>query len=269
MENFLTFQSFTIMKLYINPEYEHLRDDISNAISGNYVASKVFCHKRNIVEKFSMQGKEYVIKIYKKPNLCNRIAYSYFRKPKAERAYRNAVHLLELGIDTPKPVAYAMEKNKGLFSTGYFISEYLPYHLIHDAYSEMNDCEKEKLAKDFMDFTHEMHSKQVLPLDFNSSNIFYHYDEKTGHYCFALTDINRMRFGKTPTTSEVMRSFEQLGIQVEWIYKPALYYCTKEGSDVEYSIFVFLFYRIRNRIRRVFKRKVKEKLEQRGSRYLL
>ena len=116
------------MKLYINPQYEHLRDDILSAIGGNYVASKVFCHKRNIVEKFSMSGKEYVIKIYKRPNLCNRIAYTYFRKSKAERAYRHALQLQELGIGTPTPVAYAIKKKKGLFSTGYFISEYREFY---------------------------------------------------------------------------------------------------------------------------------------------
>ena len=53
------------MKIHINPKYEHLRDEIINAVKGNYVATEVFCNKRNIVEKFSMQGKEYVIKIYK------------------------------------------------------------------------------------------------------------------------------------------------------------------------------------------------------------
>lgn len=254
------------MKLYINPQYEHLRDDILSAIGGNYVASKVFCHKRNIVEKFSMCGKEYVIKIYKRPNLCNRIAYTYFRKSKAERAYRHALQLQELGIGTPTPVAYAIKKKKGLFSTGYFISEYLPYNLMHDAYSNLSDCEKENLTKDFMDFTIDMHSKKVLPLDFNSSNIFYHYDKESGHYMFALTDINRMKFGKTPTTSQAMRSFEQLGINIEWIYKPALYYCTQKGGDVEYSIFLFLFHRIKNRIRRVFKRKVKDRKEKLGTR---
>lgn len=249
------------MKIHINPKYEHLRNEIIDAVKGNYVATEVFCNKRNIVEKFSMQGKEYVIKIYKQPNLINRIAYTYFRKSKAQRAYMYAGRLLELGIDTPQPVAYIESKKKGLFSTGYFISEYMPYKLMRDAYNEIQDSEKRRLTKDFIDFTLEMHSKKVLPLDFNSNNIFYHFDEKSGHYRFALTDINRMQFDKTPSTSEVMRSFEQLGVNVEGLYKLAVYYCSQKGSDVEYSIFIFLFHRIGSRIRSRFKQRIKEKKE--------
>ena len=247
------------MKIHINPGYEHLRNDITNAVNGKYVASVVFCHKRNIVEKFSMQGKEYVIKQYKRPNLCNRIAYTYFRKSKAERAYKYAEQLLELGIDTPQPVAYIEKKEKGLFSTGYLISEYMPYSLMSNAYNEIQDSEKRNLTKDFIDFTLGMHSKKVLPLDFNSSNIFYHFDAESGHYRFALTDINRMKFGKTPSTSEVMRSFEQFGVKVEGLYKLAVYYCARKGVDLEYSIFIFLFHRIGSRIRRRFKQRIKEK----------
>lgn len=250
------------MKPYINPQYEHLREEIINAMNGNYIASKVFCHKRNIVEKFSMQGKEYVIKIYRQPNLFNRIAYTFFRKSKARRAYTYAERLLGLGIDTPKPVAYMERKKNGIFSTGYFISEYLPYDLMCDAYSEVPDSEKRRLTKDFMDFTLEMHSRKVLPLDFNSSNIFYHYDEEAGCYRFAITDINRMRFGKTPTTSEVMRSFEQFGVKAEGLYKLAVYYCGQKGSDIEYSIFMFLFHRIISRTKKRLKQRFKEKKVQ-------
>ena len=35
-------------KPYINPQYSHLRNDIINAIEGNYVASKVFFSSKGI-----------------------------------------------------------------------------------------------------------------------------------------------------------------------------------------------------------------------------
>jgi hypothetical protein len=88
----------------------------------------------------------------------------------------------------------------------------------------------------------------------------YTYDEKEEKYRFALTDINRMRFGKTPSTSAVMRSFEQFGVPVEGLYKLAVYYCSRKGADVEYSIFIFLFHRMVRRIKRALKLKAKEAL---------
>ena len=238
------------MKIHINPQYEHLRKEITDAVYGNYIATKVFCHKRNIVEKFNMQGKEYVIKIYKQPNIINRIAYTYFRMSKAKRAFIYAERLLALGINTPQPVAYIERRERGLFSTGYFISEYMPYSLMRDAYSTIPDSEKRRFTKDFIDFVLEMHSKKILPLDFNSSNIFYHFDEEQDCYRFAITDINRMRFGKTPSTSKTMRSFEQLGVNIEGVYRLAVYYCAQKGIDIEYSILIFLVHRIGCRIRK-------------------
>ena len=174
-------------------------------------------------------------------------------------AYAYAERLLEIGIDTPQPVAYFEKSRNGIFSVGYFISEYMPYNLMRDAYNDIPDCDKRRLTKDFMDFTLEMHEKKVLPLDFNSSNIFYYLDEESNHYRFAITDINRMRFGRTPNTSEVMRSFEQFGVNVDGLYRLAVYYCKQKGSDVEYSIFIFLFHRIRSRIRKKIKQRFKEK----------
>ena len=69
-----------------------------------------------------------------------------------------------------------------------------------------------------------------------------------------------MKFGKVPSTSAVMRSFEQFGVQVDGLYKLAVYYSMQTKADVEYSIFIFLFHRIRSRIKRAFKKKTKEKL---------
>ena len=167
------------MKISISPQYEHLRGDILKVVTGDYIASKVYCHKRNVVEKVCMQGKEYVVKTYKRPNLFNRLAYTYLRKTKAKRAFLNALHLLELDIETPAPVAYIEIYRKGLFSKGYFISEYVPYHTIRETFDcktpESND---HNLKAEFMKFTLALHEKKVLPLDFNSGNIFYYLTQK-------------------------------------------------------------------------------------------
>ena len=161
-------------KLHIHPNYAHLKEDIIKVINGDYVADKVFCHSRNIVEKTTMQGKEYVVKIYKRPNLLNRFAYTYLRKSKARRAFEYAGRLLANGVATPAPVAYAEVKHGTLFSTGYFFAEYMPHALMSEAYSgKVPDAEKAKLSKDFIDFTFSLHAKGILPLDFNSSNIFF------------------------------------------------------------------------------------------------
>ena len=248
------------MKISISPQYEHLRGDILKVVTGDYIASKVYCHKRNVVEKVCMQGKDYVVKTYKRPNFFNRLVYTYLRKSKAKRAFLNALHLLELGIETPAPVAYIEIYNKGLFSKGYFISEHVPYHTLDEAFKNKSpEGHDLRLRTQFMEFSLSLHKKKVLPLDFNSGNIFYYFDTDKERYNFALTDINRMQFGKTPSTYAVMRSFEQLGVPVDGLYKLALYYSSQKGSDLEYSMFIFLFHRLCNRIKHLLKSKAKAK----------
>ena len=246
-----------MMKICINPQYEHLRDDIMRVVAGDYVAVKVYCHKRNVVEKVVLQGGEYVVKTYKRPNLFNRIVYAFLRKSKGERAFQNARRLLDLGIDTPAPVAYVNVYKGALFSQGFYISEFVPYGTMREAFMDVNSGGVDvSLKKDFMSFAFFLHGKNVLPLDFNSGNIFYHYDVATGEYRFALTDINRMRFGRRPSVFEVMRSFEQFGVQVDALYKLAVYYSSYTGRDLELSMFAFLYYRLRSRVKHAFKEKV-------------
>lgn len=245
------------MKITIHHNYEYLLGDIKDIVEGNYVAKKVFCHNRNVVEMVNLQGSPFVVKRYKEPNWLNRVVYTWLRKSKARRAYEYALRLLDEGVETPAPVAYIEIKRGRLFSVGYFISEYLPYNLLKDAPALLAGEDARRLTRDFLDFTASLHSKGILPGDFNGSNIFYRYDEESGCYRFALTDVNRMRFGKVPTTSEAMRSFEQLGVPLEGLYMFANNYCSRQESDVEYTIFIYLLHRMRSRVKSAFKRRLK------------
>lgn len=249
-------------KIIINPEFYHLEKDITRIMNGDYVADTIFRNSRNCVEKITLGDCEIVLKKYKCPNICNRLVYTFLRKSKARRAYEHAFRLIECGVETPLPVAYCEERKNNLFHTGYFFSVYLPYKTLDGAFKEDADEKHiQQLAKDFMDFTIELNKKNILHKDFNSSNIFYHYEPEEKRYRFALTDINRMRFGKRISVNEAIHSFEQLGVPAENLYKLALLYSRqRKGADVEYTMFIFLYNRMKQRIKRAFKKKAKERL---------
>ncbi len=63
--------------------------------------------QRNKIKLFELEGKTINIKSFKIPHLINKIAYKYFRKSKARRSYEYANRLIENGIGTPQPIAYA------------------------------------------------------------------------------------------------------------------------------------------------------------------
>lgn len=158
---------------------------------------KVLYNKRNVIKSFELDVnddvlKEVVVKRYKKPNLIQKIIYSFFRESKAKRAFNNAIELRKRGIDTPQEIAYVEEWENGFFNYGYYISG-------SDNASPIRECliEPENfdqiMASDFAEFAASLHEKGILHHDLNSTNVLYHRSDN-GHYTFSVIDINRMDF---------------------------------------------------------------------------
>lgn len=251
------------MKLHVHPDYKYLTPLLRGIPNGEYKCEKVFCNERNIVELTTFLGRKYVIKRYKRPTLFNCLMYTFFRKSKARRAYDYALLLMERGINTPFPVAYIEEKKWGIFCTGYFVSEYLPYSTLRDLkVADLSVEEHKKLVQDIISYTIELNDKKVLPLDFNPGNIFCYRKDNDRHWRFALTDVNRMQFGKMVGFNDTMRAFAQFGITTDKIYKVMVEYSLQKNIDIDFAMFVFLFYRIRRRSVSVMKRKVRSVLHK-------
>lgn len=79
---------------------------------------------RNIIKSFNLDDKSLIIvKKFHSLHLPQRIIYSFFRKSKAERAFRNAMVLCQRGISTPCNIAYLELWENGLFKYGYYVTE--------------------------------------------------------------------------------------------------------------------------------------------------
>lgn len=251
------------MKISIHPDYRYLEKDLRQIVSGNYTVEKVFCKNRNIVEKVVLGGKPFVVKTFKRPTLANCLIYTFLRKSKARRAYEYALMLLEKGVKTPFPVAYIEVRKHGFFHTGYLVTEYFDAPTLSQIVpGQFSHEELSRLGSSFVSFTVGLQEKRILPLDYNPGNIFYFKDEKSGGYDFALTDINRMRFGRVPLTRSIMRSFEQFGVSSEHLYKFLLNYSIERGVDIDFCMYQFLSFRIRKKIRRFMKGRLKERLKK-------
>ena len=237
------------MKIVIAPEYRYLRQQIENIPNRNYQIFKTFCNRRNTVEGVYFGNQRFVIKKYKRPTLANCLVYTWFRKTKPKRAYEYAQRLLEKGIKTPKPVAYIEIKKHLFFHTGYFISEYLPFPTLKEAYCNTTESRmKEKMEKAFVDFLICLHTdKQIIQTDSVSSN--YLVNENNGNHEFILVDVNRIRFGKTPSIRQAMKSFNQLCNDYHELAKVVPHYMEARKADVEKGFSYILLTKYSSRIR--------------------
>lgn len=163
-------------------------------------------NKRNVVKSFNVGGTTLIVKKFKRPNIIQRVSYTFFKKSKAERAYIFAKMLRDRGIGTPREVAYIEVYDGLLMSDSYFVS--LPCFLPSlKGLLRREDFDK-PVAAELAGFIAMLHNCGVLHGDLNFSNILYEKDSN-GHYKFVLIDTNRSKFRK-PSYHDCIENLKRL-----------------------------------------------------------
>ena len=180
------------MKVVINPKYSYLADFFNGLPYKNPAPEEVFQNDRNYVYKITVEDTPLVVKKYKRPTLANCVIYTWFLMGKAERSYKYAFKLKEMGFDTAEPVAYIIQKKYGFLHTCYYITTFHPYPLLsvcvnYDRHILLN------VVNDFAEYTYNLHKNGILHYDYNLGNIMFHKED--GKYKFTIIDINRIVFG--------------------------------------------------------------------------
>lgn len=184
------------MRIKINPKYNQLGSYIERIPDVFEQEGTAVFQGRNVIKSFVVSADEgdvtLVVKRYKRPNIFQKIGYSFFRSTKACRAYENALELQRRGFSTPEPYGYIEQRKKGLVDYCYFISDVDDSHPISE---QLNDIEEfnHALAEDYAHFVARLHQKGIIDIDLNSGNVLYQ-QQADGHYTFSLIDINRMTF---------------------------------------------------------------------------
>ena len=133
-----------------------------------------------------------VIKSYRVPVLFNQFIYTFYRKPKAYKAFHNALKLIQLGIKTPEPIAYVLYvKNKKL-KQSYLITSYVESDFSIRDVLQHRVQNTEPILRQFMQFTYHLHRIGVWHSDYSPGNILI--SQKKDQYELCLVDINRMVF---------------------------------------------------------------------------
>lgn len=182
-------------------------DDFTLNIKNYFIDTdaEVIFDKRNIIKILNYNGCSYVVKSFKIPHLINRIIYTFFRDSKAKRSY---MYSLKLETFAPKPISYIEFKKYGLLYDSYFISEEFNYDFtIREPLLDSSFQNRDKIFKDFADFTYKLHEKNIFHKDYSPGNILI--KKIQNKYEFKIVDVNRMLF-KTLTIDEKLDNFSQL-----------------------------------------------------------
>jgi tRNA A-37 threonylcarbamoyl transferase component Bud32 len=222
-----------IMKTVINPTYNDLKSFVERIPSIFELQGESIYKDRNELKCYTTDGYHIVVKKFRKPHIINRIAYSFFRPSKAKRAYEFALKLLQVGVETPAPIAFIEQYESGLLAHGYFICIFeKEYEHIRDL---MDGTQKDSdLLKKLAMYIADLHANGVLHLDMSPGNILYKKSADKVH--FSLVDNNRMQFMPIISTEKRYKSLKRLTEDKEILIEMAKYYAKASGLDEAESI---------------------------------
>lgn len=192
-------------RVIINPEYKHLETFVQQLPVAFDNTGTLIYDARNKVRTYEVDGETIVVKRFKRPALHQRIDYTFIRPSKAKRAFDYAMRLLQLDIDTPKPIACIEEYRFGLFRQGYFLSTYCGDPDCRILREELEG--HEDLIHSLATFVADCHTKGFLHGDTNLSNFLYRKAEGApGGYHITTIDINRSHFVKDASKEKCLKS---------------------------------------------------------------
>lgn len=225
----------------INSNFNSIKELILEHILQFNSSGKYFVQgQRNAIKLFEIDGITLNIKSFKKPNLVNKIAYRYFRKSKARRSFEYASKLMDLGIGTPKPIAYFENFDFIGLNDSYYVCEHLENVFEFRALVQNEDFNKrESIIRQFVEFSYQMHQKGVEFLDHSPGNTLIK-DNNDGTYSFYLVDLNRMKFHESIDFQSRMKNLSHLTPQKEMIVIMANEYAKLSG-EMEQNVFETLW----------------------------
>lgn len=196
------------MRIIIHPKFQAESSFISEIPKRFETEGEMIYDGRNTVKRFRNNENEWIVKRYKNPNVFQQVAYSFFKKSKAERAYIYADKLRKANIDTPEGIAYIEEKKNGLLHFGYFISATCNDACVASALEGTYDYDL-NLARAVAGFIVTLHSKGILYGELTLHNILYHKDEK-GNFHFSVIHTSRSLFKKELTRMECLNNMKRV-----------------------------------------------------------
>jgi hypothetical protein len=184
---------------------------------------------RNVIKVVKISDLELNIKAFKTPNILNKIVYNFLRKSKAQRSYEYANKLMELGVGTPKPIAYFEYSSSFLFGKSFYVSEHLDCNLTYrELTKDFSIPDYDIILRAFTRFTYNLHQKNIHFLDHSPGNTLI---KKIGdEYFFYLVDLNRMNFEPMDFETRI-KNFSRLTIHKSMVEVMSDEYAKCSGED--------------------------------------
>ena len=186
-------------------------------------------NNRNIIKKLRFGDTETVTKSFKRPNFIQGIIYKFFRKTKARRSFEHSLLLNQKGIKTPEPLCYIEVFDSFRLRQSYYISRQINYDFTLEFATQKEAKDHRAILNSFIDFTYNLHEKNIMHLDYVVGNICV--KKKEDGYDFFLVDLNRLYKG-TVNSKTGVKNLKRISRDPEIIKILAEEYANKSSDSL-------------------------------------
>lgn len=226
---------------------------------GSYVVEPGRNEIKRIKIKNNGEEKEVNVKKFKKKGFFSQLIYKYGKGSKARRSYEYGNKLLELGIQTPEPIAYF--DDFGEDKRSFYLSEELKYDFtcrevlwndfgLSDDEMEKQMPYRDEVIRQFAKFTVKLHESGVKFDDYSPGNVLIKKDGDK--YEFYLVDLNRMSFNTKLSLTTRMENVSKMMEEEVFARKFSKAYSEFCTRYTEEEVFKKLYHFIKKHKFRVF-----------------
>lgn len=231
------------LQLTLRDTYESWRPWLTETLRTFEKNGVVLHDARNQIRMIEApDGTKIIIKRFRQPIGFKRILYSFFRLPKAERSYYNAIEMEQAELPTPRVIGYARNDGK-LLGESFLITQQSP--LTRDFYEfRYHDAAGyEDVIRAFAQLVADMHRKGFYHRDLSPGNILFD-RQKDGSIAFDIIDVNRMRISHTISKKEACSNFCRLWGRMDFIEMLGHEYALARGwNEVEVTKMITRYWR--------------------------
>lgn len=181
----------------INPGFSCLKEFILQLDTNFSTMGDTLKNGRNHLKIIHYRGIKLCVKSFGRPHFLNQLAYSFLRPSKAERSYNYGLRLIEMGIQTPEPIAWInyYDHNR-MLQKSYYVSLFLEHDFCLGDIFDFELADRLEVLSAFSVWVcKRVHDNGVLHKDLSGGNILIR-QIASGEYSFFMIDLNRIRFSR-------------------------------------------------------------------------
>lgn len=241
-------------KLVINGIHKHFKS-FTLHIKDFFSSNDNTIHKaRNEIKIIVYDNVSLVVKSFKRPNIINKIAYTFFRESKARKSYYNSLRLEDFA---PTPISYIEFFENFLLKESYFISEDFEYDFtIREPLLDPDFEGATEIFQAFARFTLSLHNSNIFHKDYSPGNILIKREEDS--YIFKIVDVNRMSFEPMSLKARA-KAFSKLWASDAILLTMANEYAKHFDCDEKF-VSNILYYSNKNKRIKNFKKRLKARV---------